>query len=263
MKNNKFDIIEKEINNNSNNDNNDDESNKLDNIVIGIEGLVGAGKTSICKELLNFIPNSVVLHAGDVYRAVVFKLLEIKNKMGKTEEKSSNLNLSNINIKELMKRFKINLRIENKETVVYFGDEKVDINAIQSDEISLAVSKVANIADNKDAYKVVSDIIDNLRKKYNVIFSGRDTMKIYNNLDYHFFIIADLDERVRRKLIQYNNNIDEKTLREHIKKRDNIQKQTGFYDTYDLTIIIDVTDCKDSVESAKKVLKHIKIKETI
>ena len=204
-----------------------------------------------------------VLHAGDVYRAVVFKLLEIKNKMGKTEEKSSNLNLSNINIKELMKRFKINLRIENKETVVYFGDEKVDINAIQSDEISLAVSKVANIADNKDAYKVVSDIIDNLRKKYNVIFSGRDTMKIYNNLDYHFFIIADLDERVRRKLIQYNNNIDEKTLREHIKKRDNIQKQTGFYDTYDLTIIIDVTDCKDSVESAKKVLKHIKIKETI
>ena len=58
MKNNKFDIVEKEINNN---DNNNDESNKLDNIVIGIEGLVGAGKTSICKELLNFIPNSVVL----------------------------------------------------------------------------------------------------------------------------------------------------------------------------------------------------------
>ena len=262
MKNNKFDIVEKEINNN--NDNNNDESNKLDNLVIGIEGLVGAGKTSICKELLNFIPNSVVLHAGDVYRAVVFKLLEIKNKMGKTEEKCSTLSLSRINIRELRERFKINLRRENKETGVYFGDEKVDINAIQSDEISLAVSKVANIADNKDAYKVVSDIIDNLRKKYNVIFSGRDTMKIYNNLDYHFFIIADLDERVRRKLIQYNNNnIDEKTLRAHIKKRDNLQKQTGFYDTYDLTIIIDVTDCKDSVESAKKVLKHIKIKETI
>lgn len=237
------------------------------NIVIGIEGLVGAGKTSICKELLKLIPNSVVLHAGDVYRAVVFKMLEIKkSSLGKskiTKQKEDNLKISKINIKELIEKFKINLRIENQETVVYFGDEKVDINSIQSDEISLAVSKIANIADNKDAYKVVSDIIIKLKEKYNVIFSGRDTMKIYNNLDYHFFIIADLDERVRRKLIQYNNKIDKKTLRDHIEKRDYLQKQTGFYNTYDSTIVIDVTDCKSISESAKKVLNHIKIKELI
>ena len=240
---------------------------KVSNIVIGIEGLVGAGKTSICKELLKFIPNSVVLHAGDVYRAVVFKLLEIKNSYLSNNKKCENkliekdFDLSNINIKQLMKKFKINLRIENNETVVYFGDEKVNVNSIQSDEVSLAVSKVANIADNKDAYKVVCDIINNLREKYNVIFSGRDTMKIYNKLDYHFFIIADLDERVRRKLIQYNNKIDEKTLREHIEKRDALQKQTGFYNTYKNTITIDVTNCKNVEESTKEVLKHIKLKE--
>ena len=151
---------------------------KVSNIVIGIEGLVGAGKTSICKELLKFIPNSVVLHAGDVYRAVVFKLLEIKNFYLSNNKKSENklieknFDLSNINIKQLMEKFKINLRIENNETVVYFGDEKVNVNSIQSDEVSLAVSKVANIADNKDAYKVVCDIINNLREKYNVIFYG-------------------------------------------------------------------------------------------
>ena len=77
---------------------------KVSNIVIGIEGLVGAGKTSICKELLKFIPNSVVLHAGDVYRAVVFKLLEIKNSYLSNNKKSENkliekdFDLSNINI---------------------------------------------------------------------------------------------------------------------------------------------------------------------
>ena len=32
----------------------------MNNVVIGIEGLVGSGKTSICRELLNFIPNSII-----------------------------------------------------------------------------------------------------------------------------------------------------------------------------------------------------------
>ena len=35
-----------------------------DNITIGIEGLVGAGKTSLCRELLNLVPNSMILHGG-------------------------------------------------------------------------------------------------------------------------------------------------------------------------------------------------------
>ena len=30
------------------------------NITIGIEGLVGAGKTSICRELLKKVPNSII-----------------------------------------------------------------------------------------------------------------------------------------------------------------------------------------------------------
>lgn len=33
----------------------------MENIVIGIEGTVGAGKTSICRELLNEIDNSIIL----------------------------------------------------------------------------------------------------------------------------------------------------------------------------------------------------------
>ena len=48
----------------------------MQNIVIGIEGLVGAGKTSICRELLKKIPNSVLLNAGDLYRAIVFVMMQ-------------------------------------------------------------------------------------------------------------------------------------------------------------------------------------------
>ena len=46
------------------------------NIVIGIEGLVGTGKTSICKELLKYIPNAIVLHAGNIYRAITYQIIK-------------------------------------------------------------------------------------------------------------------------------------------------------------------------------------------
>ena len=46
----------------------------MKNIVIGIEGLVGSGKTSICKCLLDKIPNSVLFHMGNLYRAIIYAL---------------------------------------------------------------------------------------------------------------------------------------------------------------------------------------------
>lgn len=230
------------------------------NIVIGIEGLVGAGKTSICKELLNYVPNSIVFYAGDIYRAIVYKLMTIIK--SKKDEIKEQISFKDIDIEELFKKFKIDIKVENRESVVYFGDEKVENNIIQSEKISLAVSEVANIADNKGAYKVVEKIIDNLKLKYNIIFSGRDTMKIYNNLNYHFFITADLDERVKRKRIQYNNEIDEETLKEHIEKRDLLQEESGFYKIYDNTIVVDVTECKSVKESTMKLAKYIKLIQT-
>ena len=44
----------------------------MENIVIGIEGTVGAGKTSICRKLLDKIENSIILHGGNIYRAIVY-----------------------------------------------------------------------------------------------------------------------------------------------------------------------------------------------
>ena len=221
------------------------------NIVIGIEGLVGAGKTSICKDLLNYVPNSVVLHSSDVYRAVVYKLMqEVK--------KDPNIDIKKINIKDLIVKFKINIKIENRESVVYFGDEKIDPNDIQSDETSMAVSKVSNVADNSEAYKVVAGIIEGLKKDYNVIFSGRDTVNIYPKLNYHFFITADIDERVKRKLSQYEGKMDFETLKKHIEERDKLQKDSGYYKIYDNTIVVDVTNSKSIEESTKEIIKYIK-----
>ena len=227
----------------------------MNNIVIGIEGLVGAGKTSICRELLSKIPNSILLHGGNLYRAIVYALMKLK----KDEINLSNLkeNLHNIDIKNLMDTLKINLELENRETVIYVGNTKIEEEKLQTQEASLAVSIAGNTADNTALYSFGKHLINSYKNAYNVIVSGRDLMRIYPDLDYHFFITASLEERIKRKCIQYNDTIEKEKIKEIIQKRDTLQEKSGYYDRYPNTIEIDVTDCNTAQESAEKLLKYI------
>lgn len=218
-----------------------------ENIVIGIEGLVGTGKTSICKNLLNYIPNSIVLHAGNIYRAITYQIIKEKVPMEK---------LQAIDLKELFKKFEIEIKIENRQSVVYVHGKKIEESDLQSPENSLAVSKISGMANNENAYKIVKLYIDTYKQNYNVIFSGRDTKKIYPELDYHFFITADIDKRVEWKNSQYENATKEE-IKENILKRDALQEKSGYYETYEDTITIDVSNCTSIEESTKQVLKHI------
>lgn len=218
------------------------------NLVIGIEGLVGAGKTSICKELLNYIPNSIVLHAGNVYRAITYQILKEQIPFEK---------LYSIDLKKLFEEFDISIAIENRESVVYAHGKKIEETDLQSLENSMAVSKISNIANNEKAYKIVKEYIDKYKQEYTVIFSGRDTMAIYPDLDYHFFITADIDKRVKWKATQYDDEGAIKNIKTNILKRDELQEKSGYYQTYDNTIVVDVSNSNSVEESTKMVLENI------
>jgi cytidylate kinase len=228
----------------------------MNNIVIGIEGLVGSGKTSICKELLKYIPNSIILHGGNLYRAIIYALMHNGKAIDVGNLKE---NIKNIDIKQLMDKLKVDLRIEDSESVMYVDGLKIDDEKLQSKDTSLAVSIAGKNADSSHMYVFAKNLIDMYKEKYNVIVSGRDLMRIYPNLDYHLFITASLDERVRRKMIQYGKEANMKEIRDNIEKRDKLQQESGYYDIYKNTIKIDVTECKDVEESTKKVLSHIKL----
>ena len=228
------------------------------NLVIGIEGLVGAGKTSICRDLIKLIPNTILVNGGNIYRSIVYAMIQNGEKLEEIKSKGQTLD-----IKEMMDLFKIEVKIENNETIVYIDSKKVDEEAIQSKESSMAVSEVGGKANNKNLFIFAKNLIDDLKKNYNVIVSGRSTMKIYPEMDYHFFIVADLDERVRRKCIQYKSDEEFSEIKENISKRDFLQKEAGFYEYSDITIEVDVTDCKSSLESTKKVLEYIKLPELV
>ncbi|MEF2619504.1 MAG: (d)CMP kinase [Clostridia bacterium] len=223
-----------------------------EHIVIGIEGLVGAGKTSICKKLLKKIPNTVLLHGGNLYRAIVYTLLQEEKNILKLKFK-----LRKLDITDLMEKYKVDIKIENNESVIYIDGVKISEEELQSKASSLAVSIVGGLADNTRLFKYAREYIENLKKDYNVIVSGRALMEIYPNQDYHIFITADLEERVKRKCIQYSGKETEKEVRKNIVKRDRLQKLAGFYKIYPNTITVDVTNCNSVEESTEKVYNLI------
>lgn len=229
----------------------------MENIVIGIEGLVGAGKTSICRELIKEMPNTILLNGGNLYRAIVYAMIQNGKKLEELKKQGKNLD-----IKEMMDLFKIQIKIENNETIIYIDGKKVDEDEIQSKEASIAVSTIGGSADNKNLFKFARNLIDDLKKNSNVIVSGRSVMKIYPDCNYHFFIVADLEERVKRKCFQYNNKETEDEIRENIIKRDELQEKAGLYEYSSITTKIDVTDCKSVSESTQKVLSYIDYLET-
>ena len=221
------------------------------NMVIGIEGYVGAGKTAICKELLNKIPNSILLDGGSLYRAIVYSLMQ------------SGLNLETLkqqikamDIKQIMEKLKVQVAIENRNTVIYVDGKIMEEEDLQSTNSSIAVSELGTIANNQNLYLFGRSLIDEFKQKFNVIVSGRDLMAIYPNLDYHFLITASLEERIRRKSIKYHEKVDLEELKQNIQKRDELQEKAGYYKKYEKTIVVDVTNCKTVEDSTNEVLKY-------
>ena len=225
------------------------------NIVIGIEGLVGSGKTSICRELLKKDEKAVLLNGGNLYRAIVYAVMQKESNLLKLRKL-----LKNANIKQYMDDFNVEIRFENRESQIYIDGKLADEEELQSKASSLAVSAIGGIADNTKLFEFSRNLIDELKRENNVIVSGRALMDIYPDLDYHLFITASLEERVKRKCIQYNGKEKIKDVIKNIKLRDFLQKLAGFYKIHPNTIKIDVTNCKTVQESTNRVLENIKLK---
>ena len=230
----------------------------MEHVVIGIEGLVGAGKTSICRELIKILPNKILLNGGNLYRAIVYVMMKSGANLDKLKAQAKE-----IDIKTVMDLFHIELKIENNETKIYMDGHIIEEEELQSRQASLAVSEVGGKANNEALFIFARNLIEHLKIEHNIIVSGRSLMQIYPKTDYHFFITASLEERARRKSIQYKGETDIEELVNHIAKRDELQKQAGFYELSANTICIDVTECKTVEESTSKVLSYIKLPQDI
>ena len=223
-----------------------------ENIVIGIEGMVASGKTSTCIELLNLIPNSIFIDAGEIYRGIVQAIRESKIDIEKIKE---NKNL--LNPMELMEKLKVTFEIENRQTAIYINGRKIEKEKIENAENSFGVSLIASNSNNKELYNFARNVISTYRKKFNIILSARDLITIYPEMTYHVYITANIDERVKRRYNQYKGKFSIEEIRDMIVKRDNMHEKAGYNKLYEKSIKVDITNCKNAKESAKRVLSCI------
>lgn len=243
------------------------------NIVIAIEGMVGSGKTSICKELTHIIKKSAFLDGGALYRGIVIAVAKAKLTISQTNLESSEIELSklqnnfkiqnnmnhlkSLNVFELMKMLKIDFKIENNETIITIDGEIITDEEIQSMESAIGVSKMASSVDNKAFYNFAKSMIDKYRKKYNLIVSGRDLVKIYPDMTCHVFVTASLEERVNRRYNQYKGQYSKEELMNIIIKRDEIHQNAGYNQMGDRNISFDVTDYKSAYESTVNLVNKL------
>ena len=225
------------------------------NFVIGVEGEVGAGKTSMCKELIKIIPNTIFIDGGLIFRGII---LAIKKYKAINYNDSNTYKHSNLDAFEIMKKLNVEFKIVNMQTVIFIDGKEMNQEEIETMENSMDVSKVASKSDNNALFKFANNIIKEYNTKYNVIVSARDLVEIYPEMDLHLFVTADIEERIKRRYNQYKGKYSIEEIKNIILKRDELHNKAGFNKKCNKTVTLDLTDCKNANESAKKALNVLK-----
>lgn len=253
------------------------------NFVIGVEGEVGAGKTSMCKELIKIIPNTIFIDGGLIFRGIILAIKKYKainyndsntykhnndddkgnKKVERTPNnfetnKSADENVPALDAFEIMKKLNVEFKIVNMQTVIFIDGKEMNQEEIETMENSMDVSKVASKSDNNALFKFANNIIKEYNTKYNVIVSARDLVEIYPEMDLHLFVTADIEERIKRRYNQYKGKYSIEEIKNIILKRDELHNKAGFNKKCNKTVTLDLTDCKNANESAKKALNVIK-----
>lgn len=155
-------------------------------MIIAIDGLAGAGKSTIAKKLAQKtgLKN---LYSGAIYRA--FALKAITEKIDITDKKAINKLCKTINIK-------IKFASDIQKT---FLDDKDVTKKIHTEKVSEVSSVIARF---KSVRKLILKI-QRQNSKENLIVDGRDIgTKVFPNADYKFFFLASPEVRAERRLKQ-------------------------------------------------------------
>ena len=95
-----------------------------------------------------------------------------------------------------------------------------------------------------------------------VVMAGRDIgTVVFPNADYKFFLVASLDEKVRRRAAQYERRgerVDQEAMRKEVEERDRVDTQRAVAPLRPApdAVVID-TDRLDVEQVVDLILKHI------
>ena len=156
-------------------------------LVVAIDGPAGSGKGTVTKMVAERM-GLINIDTGALYRCVT--LYMIRNKIELTDIEK---------IKEMLKNINIELKIVNKDNIVFLEGEDVT-KKIREKDVTELVSPVARIVE-------VREYLTNLSRKIaegkSVIMEGRDIGTIvFPNADVKIYLDATPEERATRRLKQ-------------------------------------------------------------
>ena len=178
-------------------------------VSVAVDGPAGSGKSTITKMVAKSLGFNYV-DTGAMYRALTYNFLA--NGLDELEEGK---------IKGLLSETEFKVEYVDGVQYVYVNDEEVS-DKIRTAEVSKFTSLFAKSPAVRD---FLIDTQRNLANTNNIIMDGRDIASVVlPNADVKIFLTASVEERVRRRMLDFERqgiaNVDFEKVKEDIKARD-------------------------------------------
>lgn len=178
-------------------------------ITITIDGPAGSGKSTSAKKVAERL-GFTYLDTGAMYRAVTF--LALKEGISEKEEL----------VVKLAEQAVIDLKFNDGTTTVFLNGGDVT-DAIRSFDVNSKVSDISKIAGVRTALVKKQQEIGAGKS---IVAEGRDTgTVVFPNADVKIFLTASLEERAKRRLMEFEAKGETRSLKEiedNISSRDKI-----------------------------------------
>ncbi|HHX13737.1 MAG TPA: (d)CMP kinase [Clostridiales bacterium] len=173
-------------------------------VKIAIDGPSGAGKSTIAKRVAAELGYEYI-DTGAMYRAVAYKML--KNKVGLDDTAA---------LSALLDDTKIDLR-----QGVFFLDGEELGDQIRTPEVTQMASDASALQQVRQKLVALQRALGD---RQNVVMDGRDIgTNVFRDAPYKFFLTASLDERARRRCVDFRDRgqiRDLQEVRREIEQRD-------------------------------------------
>ena len=178
-------------------------------VSVAVDGPAGSGKSTITKMVAEKLGFNYV-DTGAMYRALTYNFLS--NDLKELEENR---------IKELLEDLDFRVEYVDGVQYVYVNDVEVS-DKIRTAEVSQYTSLFAK---SPAVREFLIDTQRNLAHTNNIIMDGRDIASVVlPNADVKIFLTASVEERARRRVLDFERqgleNVDFEKVKEDIKSRD-------------------------------------------
>ena len=220
-------------------------------MIVTIDGPAGSGKSTTARRAAEAL-DYVYLDTGAMYRAVALGFLRAG--VAPTRDGAA----------AVLPSLHVGVRYDGPQMRVFLEDEEVT-SQIRSPEVGQTVSDVSTLAPVREYMVEEQRRIGRAQDEVHggVVLDGRDTgTVVFPEADLKIFMVADLDERARRRQQEYAESGDERSLdevRAEIAERD---RQHRHRDLAPLrraadAVELDTTDCTIA-EQVAFVVDHVK-----